>query len=52
MKCELCGKETARLVRVNHPDFRIIRICEECCRREHDRLLPLPADRSCGCCGW
>jgi ribosome-binding protein aMBF1 (putative translation factor) len=52
MKCNLCGKETTRFFRVNHPDHQIIFICEECYRTEHDRLLPLPDEGCSGCCYW
>jgi ribosome-binding protein aMBF1 (putative translation factor) len=51
VKCELCGTETTRFVKVNHPERGIIRICGECYREEQGRLLPLPEERGGGCCG-
>jgi ribosome-binding protein aMBF1 (putative translation factor) len=49
MKCDLCGRNAISFWRVNHPDRRIINICEECYRKEHDRLPP-PDRRDFGCC--
>lgn len=51
MKCELCGTETTRFLKVNHAERGILRICEECYRTEQGRLLPLPEEGGGGCCG-
>jgi len=46
-KCDICGCEAGRLLKVNHRERGRIKICELCVEKEHRNLIYIGG---CGCC--
>ncbi len=46
-KCDICGCEVGRLLKVNHRGRGRIKICERCVENEHRNLIHTGG---CGCC--
>jgi ribosome-binding protein aMBF1 (putative translation factor) len=47
MRCEICGKDSDSLFKAKHRERGGVKICEECLRREKERLRP---SGGCSCC--
>ncbi len=46
-RCDICGCEAGRLLKVNHRERGRIKICERCVDNEHRSLIHTGG---CGCC--
>ncbi len=50
LKCVICGKEEYSLLRANHKELGIIKLCVECWSGEQSKNKLLPLEGGCGCC--
>ncbi len=49
-KCTICGKEDYSLLRANHKDLGIIKLCVDCWSKEQNKNKLLSLEGGSNCC--
>ena len=49
-KCTICPKEEKSFLKVNHVELGVIKICEDCWVREHNKGNLISLNGGCDCC--